>query len=644
MGNDSAVSSKSLRAKIITTPGRNLIDSALRFRRLDVVKPILDIGLIALAAFWAWLVSFGQVQEPGSAAPFVLTVVIVRSAIYFALHLHRTSWFHVSRFEIFALASSALLGALMIAVILAVLPDPFTLKELVRPYLLLSTEPAFYLILLFSARITARAAAYTQGASKLHRLLIIGAGQAGRSLAFQIQEGRSDYQLVGFVDDDPTKQKRRYRGLRVLGTTHQIAYVANEHEIQEAVIAISALSPQRLREILAVCEECSIPVRILPPLEELMNGRPDVRAVREVRMEDLLPRQEIDLDRQMISNYLSNRTVLVTGGGGSIGGELCRQVLAAGASRLLVLGRGENSVFEMVQQLGELESPCEVVPVICDVRDRAALKDIFDKYRPQVVFHAAAHKHVPLMEQYPSEAVKNNVMGTLNVVELTTEVGAERLVVVSTDKAVEPTSVMGATKRITEMLTKLHAPKGGVTMVCVRFGNVLGSRGSVVPTMTRQIRLGRPITVTDANMVRYFMTIPEAVQLILQAGAIGGTGDVFVLDMGRPVRILDLAHDLIRLHGLVPDKDIPIHITGKRPGEKMYEDLLTRTETEVAQKKGPFFMAPPENVDEEQFHRQVEALIFESEQGHQDRVLNLIAEIVPESNLTLPKSKNVSAA
>ena len=282
----------------------------------------------------------------------------------------------------------------------------------------------------------------------------------------------------------------------------------------------------------------------------------------------------------MICQYLCDRSVLVTGGGGSIGSELCRQVLRAGAKRLLVLGRGENSVFEIVQELAEYDGDCEVVPIICDVRDREALGRIFVRHAPDVVFHAAAHKHVPLMEMYPAEAVKNNVMGTLNVVELAARHRAERLVLISTDKAVRPSSVMGATKRIGEMIVKAYAAAHGANMVSVRFGNVLGSRGSVVRVMQRQIERRLPVTVTDADMVRYFMTIPEAVQLVLQAGAVGGQGQVFVLEMGYPVRILDLARDLIRLSGLVPEQDIPIRIIGRRPGEKVKEEVFSKARGE----------------------------------------------------------------
>ncbi len=636
-----------LRPQGAVVPARHFVDFILRLPSVEILKPIFDLLLISVAAAWAWAVSYGQVAKPGSPVPFFVAVFVARTLIYFALKLHRTSWLHVSRFEVMWLVVSALIGPPIIALLLWVLPDPFTLNKLTRPEIILSTEAAFYLLLLFGARITARALAHSKRPSNLRRILIIGAGQKGRSLAYQIQETGNNYQAVGFLDDEPAKQGRSFRGIKVLGGSGDLCDVAARIDIHEVVIAIASLEPQQLRQILVDGEKCAIPVRILPPLGELIGGRTDLRAVRAVRMEDLLPRPAVELDMAVISAYLTGRTVLVTGGGGSIGSELCRQALRAGAQRLLVLGRGENSVFEALQDLSDLKASgdfgasasCEIIPVICNIRDRDALKSIFERYQPEVVFHAAAHKHVPLMEQYPCEAVKNNVHGTLNVVDLACHMGVKRLVLVSTDKAVAPTSVMGATKRITEMIIQSHRARKDIDIVCVRFGNVLGSRGSVVPTMTRQIQRGLPVTVTDPEMVRFFMTIPEAVQLILQAGAVGGRGEVFVLDMGRPVKILDLAHDLIRLHGLVPNQDIPIHIIGKRPGEKMYEELLTVNESVSAEKRGPFFVAATQPFDREEFSRQVRLLIHTASEGNDEGVRHMLCQIVPEfcTSASLPK-------
>jgi FlaA1/EpsC-like NDP-sugar epimerase len=627
----------------------------------SLVKTAVDLILIVVAAAWTWFVAFSQMPSPPNPLPSIGVVVLGRLFVYRLLELYKMSWTHVSRHDALWLVLSAILGAPVIALLFRVLPAPFSMSGVTRPHLILLTEAAFYTLLLGGARIATRA--LEEGRWRVRRgqrrLLIIGAGSAGRSLAFQLQETASqEYYVVGFVDDDALKQHRKMRGVPILGSLEELPAIARDYDVQEVIIAIPSLTPERLRQCLSACQAIQLPVRILPPLNQII-GKASFTALREVQMEDLLPRPEVKLDRAAIASYVVGRTVLVTGGGGSIGGELCRQVLDAGATRLLVLGRGENSVFEMAQELNErckalyanasaLEPnghagqnghsgaslsieklPCEIVPIICDVRDRAALTRVFERFKPQVIFHAAAHKHVPLMEAYPCEAVKNNVIGTLHLVQLACEYGFERFVMVSTDKAVNPTNIMGASKRIGEMIVKGYAAATGANMVCVRFGNVLGSRGSVVRTMQSQIRRRLPVTVTDPEMVRFFMTIPEAVQLVLQAGAEGGCGEVFVLDMGHPVKILDLAYDLIRLSGLVPEQDIPIKIIGKRPGEKMHEELLTKKETEGASKKGPFFVAPPQAVDLASLLRSITVLQEAAETGEAQRVVSLVQELVP---------------
>lgn len=595
---------------------------------IETIRILIDVIIIIVAACWTWFVSFSQVAQPGNPLPFLIVVVVTRVLLHRVLRLDLLSWINVSRHDVLQLALSAALGVPLIALFFLMLPEPFTLRAMTRPQLMLLTEPALYLLLMCAARITARAA-YVQNLGN-RRVLIVGAGAAGHAIAFQIQESQADYKIVGFVDDANHKQKRHYRGLAVLGKTSDIAKIAEARDVQEIIIAIPSLKPEELRHVFDACEPTGLPIRTLPPLRQIIGDKPDMTTLREVRMEDLLPRPEINLDRTVLASYLGGKTVLITGGGGSIGSELCRQVLAAGAQRLLILGRGENSVFEIVQELKERNSTCELIPVICDVRDRAALENIFRRFEIEMIFHAAAHKHVPLMESYPCEAVKNNVLGTLNLVELAVHYGVKQFVMVSTDKAVEPTNVMGATKRIGELIVKSHAAQYNKNMVCVRFGNVLGSRGSVVLTMKRQIQRGQPVTVTDPDMVRFFMTIPEAVQLILQAGSIGGGGEIFVLDMGRPVRILDLAHDLIRLSGLVPNQDIPIRIIGRRPGEKMKEDILSAVENNKAKKNGPFFMAPSQDVRADDLQNHISALRDAAENGDDKRIVHLIRDIVPE--------------
>lgn len=606
-----------------------LLISGLNYQGRDTAKLPFDLGLIIIGASWAWFESFGQVSRPGNPLFFISVVVFARAIIYLTLSLHRTSWRAVSRYDLLWLSVSAALGPPLIGLIFLLLPDPFTLSALIRPQQVLVTEPVLYFLLLCGARFAVRVLASSRPQHGKRRILIAGARDAGRALAFQIQESSVDYRVVGFVDDEPQAQGRRIRGLPVLGKLADIGYLVEAHNVQHVVIAIPSLSPDCLRRLLEYCEPTGVAISILPPIGELMGGNANVASLRKVSMEDLLPRPEVKLDRESISKYIRGRTVLVTGGGGSIGGELCRQLLSAGVGSLLVLGRGENSVFEMMQELAELNGHCQLIPVICDVRDRAGLERVFQRYQPKVVFHAAAHKHVPLMEQYPAEAVKNNVVGTHNVAALSVKYGVERFVLVSTDKAVDPRSVMGATKLIAEMIVKAYATAHGSDMVSVRFGNVLGSRGSVVPVMSRQISRRLPITVTDPDMVRYFMTIPEAVQLILQAGAIGSRGEVFVLDMGHPVRIMDLARDLIRLSGLVPHQDIPIRITGRRPGEKLSEDMLTNLQAAGAEKRGNFYIAPSPEVEIAQIQRSVSQLGEAAEMEEAETVLTLMQRILP---------------
>jgi FlaA1/EpsC-like NDP-sugar epimerase len=608
---------------------RASVRKSLSYRHRDPVKLLIDLCLIMIAAAWVWFVSFGQVHHPGPPLAFISVVVFARLGIYFALRLHRASWRDISRFDVLWLSVSAAAGPPAIGLIFLLLPDPFTLSTLVQPYLVLVTEPTTYLLLLCGVRVSVRAAASTHPRTGKRRMLIVGTRDAARSFAYQIQESSVEYRVIGFVDDDPTVQGRRIRGLPVLGMLDDLCWLADEHRLDLIVIAFPSLAPDRLRRVLEVCEPTGVPIRILPSLKEVMGGHADFTSLREVEMGDLLPRSEVRLDQGLISSFLQGKSVLVTGGGGSIGGELCRQALAGGVSKLLILGRGENSIFEMMQELTEQNGHCQLIPVICDVRDRNGLSHVFDQHRPQLVFHAAAHKHVPLMEQYPAEAIKNNVLGTLNVAELSVEHGVERFVLVSTDKAVDPRSVMGASKRIAELVVSGHATHFGANMVSVRFGNVLGSRGSVVPTMKRQIKLRQPITLTDPDMVRYFMTIPEAVQLILQAGASGGAGEVFVLNMGQPMRIFDLARDLVRLSGLVPYQDIPIRITGRRPGEKISEDLLTRIESEQTEKGGQFYIAPSQPVNLTELRKLIDDLRVAAEANVRDDVLALMRGIIP---------------
>lgn len=412
------------------------------------------------------------------------------------------------------------------------------------------------------------------------RVLIVGAGAAGEVI---VKELLSHPQLglnpIGFVDDDRSKHGHRLCDLPVHGSLSAIKDLVLRYDVEEVIIAMPRAPGAVVREVVRAAMEAGVKTRTVPGIFDIISGRVAVASLRQVEIQDLLRREPIQTDLEQVRVLATGETVLVTGAGGSIGAELCRQLARLEPAQVLVLGHGENSIFDVMAELNEHYPNIDAVPIIGDVRDRERMRLVFERYRPYSVFHAAAHKHVPLMEENMAEAVTNNVLGTRNIAELSAECGVEHLVLISTDKAVRPTNVMGATKRVAEQIVQEIAEIHCRNFVAVRFGNVLGSRGSVVPTFLRQIQAGGPVTVTHPEMRRYFMTIPEAVQLVLQAGAIGKGGEVFVLDMGEPVKILDLATDLIRLSGLEVGNDIEIRFTGTRPGEKLYEELFFDSES-----------------------------------------------------------------
>ena len=438
----------------------------------------------------------------------------------------------------------------------------------------------------------------TESKGGRENLLIVGAGDAGAMLARELEQNdAATISIVGFVDDDEKKQKGRLAGFPILGTIRDLPAVVRKHKVDTIVIAIPSADGDAIRQIDRQCRKTGANVRIMPGIYEMISGEAGMGGLREIRLEDLLRRDPIQLDFDQITGYIAGKTVLITGAGGSIGSELSRQISRVGAKEIILLGRGENSIYEIHQELRRKFPDQTYHTVIANITDRERMERIFKRFQPQVVFHAAAHKHVPLMEIQPEEAVKNNVFGTKNVAELADENQAEIFVLISTDKAVNPTSVMGATKRTAELVLQEINQHSKTKFVTVRFGNVLGSRGSVVPLFEKQIAAGGPVTVTHKEMTRFFMTIPEAVQLVLQAGSQAEGGEVFLFDMGKPVKINDMAEDLIRLHGLTPGRDIKIVYTGLRPGEKLYEELLTSEEGTTSTKHKKIFKARIQPLD-----------------------------------------------
>lgn len=474
------------------------------------------------------------------------------------------------------------------------------------------------------------------------RVLIVGAGNAGVSLLQEIQRNpQVGLAPVAFIDDDPNKLNLHIRGIPVVGDRSTIPDVINSLHIHQVIIAMPTVSGQVIREIVSICQATGTHTRTLPGIHEILNGRVRVDSIRDVRIEDLLRREPVQTDIQQVSQFLKDKKVLITGAGGSIGSELCRQIFKCCPAEMILVGHGENSVFNIQQELeqlvhllknesqGERDTP-RISTFIADIRFLHRLKYAFERFQPDVIFHAAAHKHVPLMEVNSPEAITNNVIGTKNLLELAQQYNVENFVMISTDKAVNPTNVMGASKRVAEMLVLQAAKTSGKPYVAVRFGNVLGSRGSVVPTFKKQIAAGGPITVTHPDICRYFMTIPEAVQLVLQATVLGRGGEVLMLNMGEPVRIVDLAKELIRLSGYEVNKDIEIVFTGLRPGEKLFEELfITGEEYELTEHEKLLLVKNASRIVPDNLEIAVEALCYAAAKNDANTIMFLLEQLVP---------------
>lgn len=462
------------------------------------------------------------------------------------------------------------------------------------------------------------------------RVLVVGAGGAGALVANEYKKNpQYKKKVVAFVDDSWVKKGIYVSGIKVLGDRYDISTVVEEQRIDEIIIAISELNEVELKKILDECKKTTAQVKIMPGVSEVIDGKFSVKKIRDVDVEDLLGREPIKLDFSGISSYIENKVIMVTGGGGSIGSELCRQIARFNPKELIIFDIYENNAYDLQNELLRKYENLNLKTLIGSVRDRKRLNSIFKEYRPQVVFHAAAHKHVPLMEDSPGEAIKNNVLGTLNTAELASEYGVERFVLISTDKAVNPTNVMGATKRMCEMVIQSIDKESNTEFVAVRFGNVLGSNGSVVPLFKKQIAEGGPVTLTHKDITRYFMTIPEASQLVLQAGAYAKGGEIFVLDMGQPVKIYDLAENLIRLSGYIPNEEIEIKVTGLRPGEKLYEELLMNEEglSETPHKK--IFIGRPGEFNLEKVKNNINTLLDVVKLGNKEKLREKLQEVVP---------------
>ncbi len=550
---------------------------------------LLDAVLLGLGTLAAYFVRFEGLdwgpENLRTALVFIAFSLPVKLGVLLSVGLYRRLWRFagVAELEHILVATaisgcvSALLGAFILPVV-GLTPLRVPLSVLFIDAGLAAGAVALPRLLV---RLTGRRLQWRR-LEDARRVLIVGAGAAGEMIVREcLTHPHVGLHPVGFVDDDVSKHGHRLCDVPILGSLSRITELTRRLEIEEIIIAMPRASGTVVRQVVRAAHEAGVETRTVPGMFDILSGRVAVASLRQVEIQDLLRREPIHTDLDQVRVLATGETVLVTGAGGSIGSELCRQLARLEPAQILLLDHSENSIFEVLAELSERFPTVTAVPIVADVRDRERLRQVFEAYRPYSVFHAAAHKHVPLMESNVSEAVTNNVLGTRNVAEVSAEFGVEHLVLISTDKAVRPTNVMGATKRIAELIVQEVAQSHERKFVAVRFGNVLGSRGSVVPTFLRQIQAGGPVTVTHPEMRRYFMTIPESVQLVLQAGAIGQGGEVFVLDMGEPVKVEDLAKDLIRLSGLEVGVDIDIRYTGTRPGEKLYEELFFDSESAI---------------------------------------------------------------
>jgi FlaA1/EpsC-like NDP-sugar epimerase len=612
--------------------------SPFRLRNRTLVLIDIFLTIVSVAVAFALRLDDAFVLYGRSVIWVIISALLVKPLVYMLFGLYRRLWAYASMNEM-KLISFAVTTASVIVTSITMVLNGFRLINV--PRLIGPIDWLLSLVLIggfrFSLRLIAEARSNSAKSSsgKYRKVLIIGAGDAG---ALVVREMQRNPQLglhpIGYLDDDITKHKHQIHGVPVIGKLTDLGRALRYHPVDEVIIAIPSTGGRVIRMVTDICRQKGIPSRTMPGLFELIGGKVSVNRLREVDITDLLRREPAQIQNELVGATITGKRVLVTGAGGSIGHEICRQVARWGPQTLILLGHGENSIFETMLELRENYPSLAIQTVIADIRDLSRLENIFKNFRPQVIFHTAAHKHVPLMECNVEDAITNNVIGTLNVVKAASAGNTDRLVMISTDKAVRPVNVMGATKRISEMIVLDAAHRTGKAFSVVRFGNVLGSRGSVVPLFKRQIALGGPITITHPDMKRYFMTIPEAVHLVLQAAAMGQGGEVFLLNMGQQMRIVDLAEDLIRLSGLEPGKDIEITYTGIRPGEKLSEDLWEEgTQYQKTPHPDIFRVEAEESNIPANLDKTVEELHHLANESETSAIISLLDETIPDGSV-----------
>jgi FlaA1/EpsC-like NDP-sugar epimerase len=615
-------------------PDKSLVVRNRYFLFADVIL----VSLSAILSFWLRLDPPRVQIYVRTALLYAVLAALVKPAVFYFFGLYRRYWRYASVRELMTIVIATLSGTAMVALAM------YSLVSLLIEFQALprSIPIIDWLVSLFlvgGTRFTMRLIpdvlpgnTFTGGSTPPRRVLVMGAGSAGAMIVREMQANPGlGIVPIGLLDDNRAKDGMTIHGVPVRGTREDIPRLVQKEQVDEVIIAMPTAPGQAIRQVVDICQMADVACKTMPGIYELIAGQVSVKQVREVRIEDLLRREPVEIDVAEIGRYLSDAVVLVTGAGGSIGSELCRQIARHHPSSLLLLGHGENSIYHVQLELQEKFPHLAVQPLIADVRDSDRLAATFVQFQPHLVFHAAAHKHVPLMEINVAEAVTNNVFGTWSLLQAAESNGVERFVLVSTDKAVNPVNVLGATKRLDELLVQDAAQRTGRAYVAVRFGNVLGSRGSVVPLFQRQIAAGGPVTVTHPEMRRYFMTIPEAVQLIIQAAALGRGGEIFVLDMGEPVRLVDLATELVRLSGLQPGRDIEIVFTNPRSGEKLSEELFARGEEPCPTRHEKILVAQGNNTWDSatlgRYMQELEALV---QRGEASRIRAKLREIVPE--------------
>ncbi len=583
-----------------------------------IILMIVDAVIVAFSSIMPLALRFGiftmdiAYLEPAIKclpADIVITVVVLA-----AFKLYNRVWTYAGIDEMISvLKASFVIEALYVVYRL--------LMQVAMPRSFYIFNWVFLFILLAGSRVSVRL--FRQFRKKyektgdIRRVMIVGAGSAASLLIKELQYGPGDSKVVCIIDDNPAKKGKYIHSIPIVGNRSDIPYMAKKYNIDEIIIAIPSASPMTIREILNICQETDARLKRLPAIASSLTSSLS-QTVREVNYEDLLGREAVVIENPELAEFVSGKTVMVTGGGGTIGSELCRQIIANGPGKLIIVDIYENGAYELQMELQRYYPDADVYVLIASVRDYDRMENIFKEYKPDVVYHAAAHKHVPLMEYSPNEAVKNNCKGTLNMTKLSDKYGVKRFVLISTDKAVRPTNVMGATKRICEMIVQTYDKISETEFVAVRFGNVLGSNGSVIPLFLKQIEAGGPITLTHREITRFFMTVSEAVSLVLKAGLMAKGGEIFVLDMGQPVKIYDLAVNLIKMKGYVPDRDIKIEIVGLRPGEKLYEELLMAEEGLQNTSNDLIYIGKPIDIDSKKFMKQLDILIKEAEKNIKD--------------------------